>query len=120
MEYTLGKDKVAYVLPGAKAVRVTCVDGCLWLTKTADHRDHIMSAGDNIQIGDCAKAALVAFTDTRMQIEGQRFELHELRMDSGRWEINTIKIRQADRTLRARLAHRSGLRPPWGIHGASG
>jgi hypothetical protein len=110
MQYSLAKDKVTYVLPGAKGVFVSCFKGCLWLTRAGDQRDHILGPGDKIHLEDGVKTALMALTKTSTILKGRRFQLLELEMGEGRWRINKIKIRQAGHIFRTRLLDRLGPR----------
>jgi hypothetical protein len=120
MQYSLAKDKVTYVLPGAEGVFVSCVKGRLWLTRAGDKRDHILGPGDNIYLEDGVKTALMAFTNASTILEGRRFQLHELEMDEGRWRINKINIRQAGQIFRTRLLDRLGPGHSRAIQDASG
>lgn len=116
MRYMLQKDNVIYIIPGKKGFRINCLKGKAWLTIKADVKDYILGDGDSLVLEKCDKAAVMAFADSSLMLEGCKFHLHELKSVNSKFRVNKIRIRQAGYHYfdRARILYRIMHRSFWG------
>lgn len=98
MKYMLAKNAVIYITPKKHNFRLNCITGKVWVTKSSEIKDFILFEGDGVSMEKSRKNAVQAFEDTCLNLEGERFDLIELKKIGNSFKCNTLKISRTNNT----------------------
>lgn len=71
LDVALGPDRSCGVLVRATPFRVTCLDGCVWVTHPANPGDHILRAGGELEAAGPGHLVVVSMEPSRIRLSGR-------------------------------------------------
>jgi hypothetical protein len=81
-----------FEIPDARAVRILCTSGCLWLTVDGDPRDVVLEPGESFETAAPRRALLYAMEPSAFSLaaEPQRTIRRRLSKNSSDWSRSPI------------------------------
>jgi len=80
MELLLSRNELIDLGKNLSGVRIVCIEGCCWLTKAGDNRDHILTQGKAFEILDSGHLVVMALNKCRIRlIDAEKCSSHLLR-----------------------------------------
>lgn len=68
MELLLNRNELLDLGKNANGLRIVCVEGLCWVTRSGDHRDQIIRTGDSFVIEGCGHLIINAMSPSRLML----------------------------------------------------